>query len=446
MMLEGVMSVMGDTVRYWVALWTYVVRGSEYQGASLFGGYSEDESLRMGVYVYSLALALKLWKEPHYRKSSYAADVRDNFCNVAIPGTGVPLSVLAVSKTLTTLFLCFAYPVACFAAAVAHARREEKTTVSLAYREQLLAPRDWFSLWRINSRLAAWHSLVTRGGEKGDDWGDYAMENKWAFLEKGLKLGVAVSPVLSTPVRLCVKHKNEEGGLGIYFFKNALAGGDWIIQEVMDNADDVAKLLPADAPLSTFRVMTASNVHRQQEGTAEKEPSVFAMSCVFRAGRAGAATDHSSILFDVDIGSGILGRGTTNQQWYQLGKTRGVPWGPPAPVFEHPDKPGSKVTGYQIPDFKARVLDLAIGAHEKLLPGVPIAGWDVVLSKQHGPCLLEVNLSCNFFRGSFDEHKYFNFIHQYFLFCQRQQDKNTRPLETIKSKDGKKKKHDKKQK
>ena len=30
----------------------------------------------------------------------------------------------------------------------------------------------------------------------------------------------AVSPVLETPA-LCIKHKNEEGGMGIHFFRNA---------------------------------------------------------------------------------------------------------------------------------------------------------------------------------------------------------------------------------
>ena len=49
------------------------------------------------------------------------------------------------------------------------------------------------------------------------------MENKWAFIEKGRNKGVAVSPVLETPA-FCIKHKNEEGGMGIHFFRNALEG------------------------------------------------------------------------------------------------------------------------------------------------------------------------------------------------------------------------------
>ena len=48
----------------------------------------------------------------------------------------------------------------------------------------------------------------------------------------------------------------------------------------------------------------------------------------------------------------------------------------------------------------------------KLCPDVPFVGWDVVLSKDPKlpVCLLEVNLSCNFFRGTFDYKTYLDFI------------------------------------
>jgi hypothetical protein len=57
---------------------------------------------------------------------------------------------------------------------------------------------------------------------------------------------------------IVIKHKSEEGGLGIYFYRNALVGGDWIIQERLDNSDWLNLLLPDNAPLSTLRVITAS--------------------------------------------------------------------------------------------------------------------------------------------------------------------------------------------
>lgn len=39
-------------------------------------------------------------------------------------------------------------------------------------------------------------------------------------------------------------------------------------------------------------------------------------------------------------------------------------------------------------------------------------GWDVAFTSE-GICLLEVNLSCNFFRGTFDKAVYFEFINSY---------------------------------
>merc|ERR1711959_372755 len=59
--------------------------------------------------------------------------------------------------------------------------------------------------------------------------------------------------------------------------------------------DELQALLPSDAPLSTFRVITMS------DPTAENfETSHTAMTFVWRAGRAGKDTDHSSVLFAVD--------------------------------------------------------------------------------------------------------------------------------------------------
>eukprot|EP00746_Dinoflagellata_sp_MGD_P008598 gnl/MRDRNA2_/MRDRNA2_117234_c0_seq1.p1 gnl/MRDRNA2_/MRDRNA2_117234_c0~~gnl/MRDRNA2_/MRDRNA2_117234_c0_seq1.p1 ORF type:complete len:129 (+),score=28.21 gnl/MRDRNA2_/MRDRNA2_117234_c0_seq1:2-388(+) len=56
---------------------------------------------------------------------------------------------------------------------------------------------------------------------------------------------------------------------------------------------------------------------------------------------------------------------------------------------------------------------LCIDAHSILLPDVPMAGWDVALTNK-GVLLLETNLSCNFFRGTFDEDLYFNMVDEYF--------------------------------
>ena len=44
--------------------------------------------------IYSLCLHLRLWSSPHYRSGTFANDMRKNLRNVALPGTGVPLSLL----------------------------------------------------------------------------------------------------------------------------------------------------------------------------------------------------------------------------------------------------------------------------------------------------------------------------------------------------------------
>merc|ERR1711924_149113 len=97
------------------------------------------------------------------------------------------------------------------------------------------------------------------------------------------------------------------GGLGFQAFANAVAGGDWIIQERLANNASLQALLPRDAPLSTFRVISGSVAGVRELDGGEGEDSsgdITALSCVWRAGRAGAATDHDSILFDVDMASG----------------------------------------------------------------------------------------------------------------------------------------------
>jgi len=90
----------------------------------------------------------------------------------------------------------------------------------------------------------------------------------------------------------------------------------------------------------------------------------------------------------------------------------------PPPIFTtHPDN-GKSYVGIQIPNFAENIKEV-IQAHEKLCPEVPLAGWDLALTKEVGPCLLEANLSCNFFKGSFDHKWYFEFIRDYFLFCEQ---------------------------
>lgn len=354
-------------------------------------------------HLYSLSLILYLWNRPHYRNGTFQEDMVKNLRNVAVPGTGIPLSIFCYFRVTVLWVMLVAYPLICVVAAY-KAAAGQLSAMPHHFVEQLLHPQDWFSYWRLNCRLASLHAHQTR------DQG-YEFEDKWTFLTLGKQRGVSVTPWLKTH-KLFVKHRNEEGGLGCASYSNAAHGGDWIIQECLTNGAEIAPLLPEDAPLSTFRVMTASDggLSTVSEGCE----TVRSLSCVFRAGRAGAMTDHSSILFDVDTATGTIRKGTTNQHWYELGlsKIASTPWTSAHDTTHHPDC-GALIAGQQLPNI-AKILKTAEDAHRRLSPGVPIIGWDVAVTDR-GFFLLEGNFSSNFFRGTFDKAAYFDFVSKYFV-------------------------------
>jgi hypothetical protein len=69
----------------------------------------------------------------------------------------------------------------------------------------------------------SFHSLLTQSE-------DYLQEDKWTFLTSGKANKVPVSPYWDHIPALVCKNKNIEGGMGIFFYKSAAFGGDWIIQ------------------------------------------------------------------------------------------------------------------------------------------------------------------------------------------------------------------------
>lgn len=78
---------------------------------------------------------------------------------------------------------------------------------------------------------------------------------------------------------------------------------------------------------------------KKRQGETPGPDCIEPLSCVFRAGRQGADTDHSSILFDVDAKTGTILKGTTNAHWYQLGpnKVLTTPWTSTHDTTHHPD-------------------------------------------------------------------------------------------------------------
>ena len=434
------------------------------------------DDLHARINCFSLALAVKLWTQPHYRSGTFANDMKKNLRNVAIPGTGFALSHLVfLGRPFVSLFLLFVPPLISLLASLnslffvdllhivlpgprdpipedsssssssslsssssdsdREDDHEEKKVekvgmmkkVVKGFRDQMLRPEDWFWFWTLNCRLASYHSLFNPEAQ------GYRMEDKWTFLKEAATAEIPVSPWIENE-SIVVKNTNEEGGLGIHFFRNATAGGPWIIQDALYNHESISSLLPLDAPLSTFRVMTCSRFalhspshrlfsssslsphpdHSLDDDKGEEENTIDVMSCVFRAGRKGAATDHQSILFDVDLKTGEIGRGTTNAHWYQLGlnKIPNTPWISSHSFTAHPDT-GTRLSGKKIPNIE-EIVRVARNAHFRLLPDVPMAGWDVALTTR-GLLLLEVNLSCNFFRGQFDVPRYLETVHYFFL-------------------------------
>lgn len=413
--------VVQTTLEYWSSL-VYFLKGGKLKGCPHFqtseakGETSYDT--RALVQVRSLALISQLWSSPHYRNGTFRDDMIKNLRNVAVPGTGLPLSVLCVfGRYFVVACLLILLPMICLIAAVYEQLRLERGRgvdgISASYRDHLLHPRDWFSFWRLNCRLATYHSHVTNEH-------DYRVEDKWTFLTLAKELSVPVTPWIDVSHIIC-KHRNEEGGLGFQSFANATAGGDWIIQERVSNATSINALLPENAPLSTFRVISSSTGglwSADGNGRARNSAQIFksevrALSCVWRAGRANATTDHKCVMFDVDLKSGVIREGVTSSHWYSLGLSKFFfsAWTSPPGTQVHPDT-NHQITGQRIEEMP-EIIALVEDAHRKMCPGVPMAGWDVAVTPQ-GLMLLETNLSCNFFRASFDEEAYLLFVRQYF--------------------------------
>lgn len=416
--------IYATTYEFWSCL-RYFLKGGKLESCPHF-----PKSLRARVQLKSLALISELWGKPHYRNGTFQDDMQKTLRNVAIPGTGIPLSVFCISRYVAIGCLLVLLPIVCLIAAIHEQYYIVKKgafwgRVCSSYRAHLVEPSDWFSFWRLNCRLATFHASVTKHR-------DYRIEDKWDFLILGRDVSVPVTPWLDIGSLIC-KHRNEEGGLGIYTFSNSCRGGDWIIQEKLQNAPSLLALLPPNAPLSTLRVISSSTgglshpsycLHQTTSSShwtptmythaAVDNPTVKVLSCVWRAGLANAETDHSGILFDVDIETGVIGNGVSSQHWYQIGVSKFFvsPWTSAPSVSNHPET-NVKITGSRIAQME-EIVGLVKRAHTKMAPSVPLVGWDVAITPQ-GLFLLEANLSCNFFRGTFDEEAYFSFIYSYFV-------------------------------
>ena len=124
-------------------------------------------------------------------------------------------------------------------------------------------------------------------------------------------------------------------------------------------------------------------------------------------------------MFDVELETGRLKRGTSNAHWYQRGLAKALrcPWRSVCHTERvHPDT-GVQIEGELLPDMAA-IRQLVVDAHHRMCPAVPLVGWDVALTTE-GMCLLEGNLSCNFFRASFDRAAYYAFVEDVIVHLER---------------------------
>jgi hypothetical protein len=292
-----------------------------------------------------------------------------------------------------------------------------ETSAAECFQRTLLAPTDWIQLWQLNCRLASMTALSTKSR-------DFDMEDKWKFISSCLEKKIPVTPVMSQPVTLIAKDVNEEGGMGIHVLKNVMHGGRWILQEKLDNCSAVQRLLPDNAPLSTMRVVTGSRGALSTLGASHGKPAgAKALCSVWRAGREGSGTDHNCVMFNVPdaLNNEILGSGSSSKHWYCIGlKAMGAPVSTmDGSITHHPDTE-AKLEGERLPGASAAAA-LCEKAHDALMPGVPLAGWDVAFcppknGDQSKPelVLLEANLSCNFFRGKIAWDEYGSLIDEHF--------------------------------
>ena len=349
------------TFLFYRGLAEFIVLKRKYDDCKFF-----QDDLWAKVYIYSLSLIFTMWNKTHYRSKSFQEDLLKNLSNVAVPGTGVPLNNICYSSYIALLFLVIFVPIISFLGALNNERKKKDTLFSFEffsnvcdeYVRLLLHPDDWFSFWQLNCRLTSYHSLLTKAP-------GFRQENKWHFLQSGKDLSIPVTPFLSVDSIVC-KHINIEGGQGIHIFRNALSGGEWIIQERLANANWLQALLPVDAPLSTMRIITTSTWSLESKNfdsspsllsDSETDKYISALSAVLRLGLSGADTDHKSVLFQVDLASGVIGSGTSNLHWYQLGLQNifTCPWNPDVRLNYHPNIPDQVVSGKRVPNMSEAV-------------------------------------------------------------------------------------------
>lgn len=134
-----------STSLYWTVFYSFM-GGTSYSNETSFGN-----DVWAKVNVFSLALIFKLWSKEHYRSPNFQTDMINNLQNVAIPGTGIPLSYFCYNWHVCLFFVVILNPIICFFGGINKARHEASSIESFLvnalenYVKFLLHPDDWFS-------------------------------------------------------------------------------------------------------------------------------------------------------------------------------------------------------------------------------------------------------------------------------------------------------------
>lgn len=388
---------------FWRGLVYFLLWGRYKQAPVMFKGMPKHTK----AYLFGLALILRHWGKEHFgTRETIGSRMARQVGRAAVPCTSVSLAWVSGSRLIVLVFVLVVYPIIALFAAIRATWSGLAPSVASAFHKALLEPRDRLALWSLNSILVAFHALRT--GAPG-----YLQEDLYAFLETAERVGISAAPCLKAS-SLVVKGRGEKASeRNSFFFENAAKGGNWIIQERLENDAFMSTLVPANAPLSTFSVVTASRGGGLRG--ADGPSGIFALSCVLRAGRAGAQTDDDSmaLLFNVDLGTGIIGKGVCGSRWKRLNLTSLLLFREPSEpaIVEHRDS-GALIAGRTVPDIK-KIEEMCVDAHRKVAPDVPLAAWDVALTSK-GRLLLQVNFSCDFVVAQLDYEKYFTFVDEYF--------------------------------
>ena len=124
----GIIAAIRATARYHWVLSRLIFYDETYEQVCV-RAFPDDLWAR--VQLFSLGLIFRLWDKPHYRTTSYQQDMLDNLRNVAIPGTGIPLSIFCYYKTVALWFVMCVAPFACFCGALNKGRLQFQSDSSI---------------------------------------------------------------------------------------------------------------------------------------------------------------------------------------------------------------------------------------------------------------------------------------------------------------------------